>query len=203
MKPLKHPWRVAAIALLIGFLGLLLIETAFFFLNAPFKQDIAVLEQQVADAYGVSPAAEIILVNIDPFTPLDIPLRADIQREIFSLCEDAGVPFEVIMGLAYTESHFQPDVISRTRDHGMMQINECNHRWLRDKGITDFYDPVQSVQAALYILGPLWEKNGPHGALMAYQYGEAGARAKGWVSSPHSRQVMEQASLYEVELYYM
>jgi len=193
---LQNPNKFIKLVLLFGILGLLFIEVTFHCLNAPNKQDIAEPEQQVADVYGVSPTAEITLVNIDPFTPLDIPLGANVQREIFYLCKDAGVPFEVIMGLAYTESHFQPDVISRTRDHGMMQINECNHRWLRDKGITDFYDPVQSVQAALLILGPLWEKNGPHGALMAYQYGEAGARAKGWVSSPHSRQVLTQASEY-------
>jgi len=196
MKPLKHPLRVAAIALLIGFLGLLFIEVTFHCLNAPIKQDIAAIEQRIAEARGIAPVVEVEAVALAPFTPLDVPLSLDIQRTIYGLCEDTGVPFEVIMGLAYTESHFQPDVVSRTRDHGMMQINECNHRWLRDKGITDFYDPVQSVQAALYILGPLWEKNGPHGALMAYQYGEAGARAKGWASSPHSRQVLAQAAEY-------
>jgi len=213
---IRQPLKFYAILFSAALLILLAITGTFHILNAPVERDIAEIRTQV-EAMKVAAAAhdpqrmeaqkQRLEKTPEPepvpselaFIPLDVPLDTDIQRTIYDLCKDAGVPFEVVMGLAWRESRFRPDVVSKTRDHGMMQINEINHDWLRKDGITDFYDPVQSVQAALRILAPLWEKYEPHKALMCYQYGETGAKGK-WVSgqttSSHSRQVMEQAAQY-------
>jgi len=80
-------------------------------------------------------------------------------------------------------------------DSGLMQINSCNHEWLRTKlGITDFYDPRQSIQCGCYILGMLSSKySNVHRILMSYNMGEGGARkawGKGIYSSHYSREVV-------------
>jgi len=134
------------------------------------------------------------------FQPLGVPLEADAQYGIYLLCLDAGVPFEVEMGLIESESDFNPALVSDTDDHGLAQINRCNFEWLREElGPIDFYDPVQNVQASLRILGPLWAKYDPHRALMAYNLGEGGARRKwadGQDTSKYSRKVLAQAEAY-------
>lgn len=134
------------------------------------------------------------------FEPLDVPLEPGAQMEIYAMCLRAGVPFGVILGLIEHESGFDPNAVSPTDDHGVTQINRCNFGWLQEElGPIDFYDTVQNVRACLRILGPLWEKHGPHKALMAYQYGPTGAARKwasGQVTSCHSKAVLEKAAGY-------
>jgi hypothetical protein len=134
------------------------------------------------------------------FQPLDVPLNADVQYEISLMCLEAGVPFEVEMALIERESDFAPALVSDTDDHGLAQINRCNFGWLQEElGPIDFYDPIQNVRASLRILGPLWAKNSPHKALMAYNCGENGARRRwnnGQATSRYSREVLAQAEAF-------
>jgi len=134
------------------------------------------------------------------FLPLDVPLTADTQRQIYLLCREACVPFEVEMSILGHESDFDPDAVSDTDDHGIAQINRCNFGWLQEElGPIDFYDPIQCVRAGLRILGPLWARYGPHKALMAYNHGESGAKRKwdrGQATSEYSTNVLAQAEAY-------
>jgi len=138
------------------------------------------------------------------FVPLDdVPLSAALQREIYDQCAGAGVPFPMVLGLIWQESRFQAAVVSRTGDHGLMQVNQGNFGWLRRAlGGIDFFDPIQNVRAGLHILGPLWAKYGawePHKALMAYNLGPAGAARRwenGQYETAYSRGVMRQAVKY-------
>jgi hypothetical protein len=189
--------RLAAIALTV--LALLFMFFAFTVGPRPVAT-----HGMISIAYAaVPPVVNIKQISEEPesaFLPLDVPLAADLQYEIYLMCLEAGVPFEVEMGLINCESDFDPGLVSDTDDHGLAQINRCNFEWLQEEmGPIDFYDPAQSVRAGLRILGPLWEKHDPHRALMAYNQGEGGAKRKwadGQISSKYSRKVLAQAEIY-------
>jgi len=208
MKTMKHPLRVAALALLFGFLALAVICAGFDLANAPIERNITAMQQEMTAAQAAADAEHEtrmteqlaqLEARYEGFTSLDVPLDEWVQREIWLMCKEDGVPFEIVMGLAWKESSFDPNAVSDTNDHGLCQINQCNLGWLREKGVTDIYDPLQNARACLLILGPLWAKHEPHKALMAYQYGPTGAAkkwVKGQVTSYHSRQVLKQAEVY-------
>lgn len=82
-------------------------------------------------------------------------------------------------------------------DSGLMQINSCNHEWLRDAlGITDFYDARQSIQCGCYMLGLLSSKyDSIHRILMSYNMGESRTSqlwSEGIYSSRYSRNVVNK-----------
>lgn len=110
----------------------------------------------------------------------DVPLSFELQDYIRNLCDEKGVPMSLIMAIIEVESYFKPDLISGTNDYGLMQINTCNHEWLREKhGITDFLDPFQNVFCGITILAGHYDKFGDVDmALMAYNLGAGGAKKK-------------------------
>ncbi len=129
----------------------------------------------------------------------DIPLSKELQLYTYTKCEDLGIGnyYELVLAMMWQESDFKPDVISKTNDYGLMQINICNHEWLSEElGITDFLDPYQSIDAGTHIIASLLLKyQDPHKALMAYNYGEAGARShwnRGTYTSSYSRAISEK-----------
>lgn len=113
----------------------------------------------------------------------DIPLSEELQYYTYIRCVDLGIAeyYELILATMWQESNFNPELISNTNDYGLMQINKCNHDWLsKELNITDFLDPYQSIDAGTHIFASLLLKyEDPHKALMAYNFGEAGAR-KHW-----------------------
>jgi len=132
------------------------------------------------------------------FTAYDIPLSAELQRYTFDLCRERGLDFEIVLALMYAESSYRPDVISRTDDYGIMQINKVNHNWLRTElGITDFLDAEQSINAGTFILMKISEGYpDTHQMLMAYNMGESGAKNcwnRGIYSTQYSRKITARA----------
>lgn len=112
------------------------------------------------------------------FTPLDCAMDVEQQEFLFYLCAGYNLDFTFVMALIQHESSFNPDAIGKTDDYGLMQINVCNHEWLRDVlGITDFLDPYQSIRSGCYILRDLFERyQDPKKVLMCYNMGENGAK---------------------------
>ena len=82
-----------------------------------------------------------------------------------------------------------------SRDYGLMQINSCNHEWLKKElGITDFYDIKQNIHCGVFMLADLMSRHDNlHTVLMAYNMGEKRTRelrSQGIYSSEYSRKVM-------------
>lgn len=124
-----------------------------------------------------------------------LPIKAELQEFTFRRCEEKGLDYEMVLAIMQKESGFDPEAISATHDYGIMQINQCNHEWLRKElGITDFLDAKESITAGTEILGRLAEKyDDLQQILMAYNMGEAGAGrlwAEGTKTSKYSRDVM-------------
>ena len=52
------------------------------------------------------------------------------------------------------ESKFNPEVVSKTGDYGLMQINTINHEWLAEEYRTaDMLDPYQNVFCGIKVIG--------------------------------------------------
>lgn len=128
-----------------------------------------------------------------------VKLSQELQRYTYTKCADLGISeyYELVLAIMWQESNYTPDLISATNDYGLMQINKINHSWLSEElGITDFLDPYQSIDAGTHVVASLLIKyEDPHKALMAYNYGEAGARShwnRGIYTSSYSRGVAEK-----------
>lgn len=127
----------------------------------------------------------------------------DIDKSVIDYMYKAGeehdIPGEILQAIAKVESNYNPNAISKTNDHGLMQINASNFKWLGKRGITDWYDPYQSIDAAIIIITETrksantdnWGK-----ILMAYNSGIGNAKKKwkkGVYSSSYSREVLSMA----------
>ena len=128
----------------------------------------------------------------------DIPLTEELQEYTFNLCQENNLDYEFTLAVMEQESDYREKVISKSNDYGIMQINQVNHEWLREKlDIEDFLDARQNIQAGVYMLTDLISRyEDPHKALMAYNAGEAGAKRhwnKGTTTSRYSREVMARA----------
>lgn len=142
-------------------------------------------------------------------TYFDIPLSEELQDYIFELCEKEEVPVSLVIALIDHESRFNADAISKTKDYGLMQINACNHEWLKETyGINDILDPKQNILGGVKILGSLCRKyTEPHKILMSYNMGEDGMR-KAWkagrTSTSYSKAVLmlwdSYQFIYETEV---
>lgn len=101
----------------------------------------------------------------------DIPLSKELQLYTYTRCVDYGIAdhYELVLAMMWQESNFTPGTISKTNDYGIMQINACNHEWLRDMlGTTDFLDASQNIDAGTYIISRMLLKyEDEHKALMA------------------------------------
>lgn len=138
----------------------------------------------------------------------DIPLSKELQLYTYTRCVDYGIAdhYELVLAMMWQESNFTPDTISKTNDYGIMQINACNHEWLRDVlGTTNFLDASQNIDAGTYIISKMLLKyEDEHKALMAYNMGERGASLNweaGIYTSNYSRGVVAKREAIEANNY--
>ena len=130
------------------------------------------------------------------------PLPKKIQREIFHICEDAALSFELVMSLICEESRWDPECISDDgKSVGLMQIQEKWHKELMDKtGCTDLTDPVQNVRVGVALLKRHFSTyQDPAWALMAYNGGQAYAdrMIKANKTSAYAKRILRRAADYE------
>lgn len=135
------------------------------------------------------------------FKPLDVPLKKETQEFIYCLSYGYNIDFSLVMALIETESGFNVEAVSRTNDYGLMQINQANHEWLKERlSITDFLDAKQNIRAGVFVLRKLFEQNGGdvNKILMAYNLGQAGAE-KLWKQGIHSTAYSEKIIKRQIE----
>ena len=120
-------------------------------------------------------------------------LDNDLWKTMVDQCRAYGVPPALALAVAEQESGFNPDAVSMTNDHGLMQINQINFKWLRDEGI----EPLSyegNIEAGIMMLSKAIDAHSDyHHALMAYNCGDAGARklwSQGIHTSNYSRSIM-------------
>ncbi len=174
--------------------GLLGAASLLYLHNAPPIEAISNEVQIVTVWENYVPQNERVTYERQSVQFVDIALSEDLQEYTYELCEEYNVDYSLALAVMWQESNFEPNLISATDDYGLMQINVVNHKWLSNLlGIVDFLDPKQNLQAGIYMLSMLKEKyEDDHLVLMAYNYGEGGAKlhwASGEVTSRYSLQV--------------
>lgn len=130
----------------------------------------------------------------DGFILYDVPLDAELQKYTYDICTENNVDYKMVLAMMGQESSYQEDAISKTKDYGILQINQINHKWLEDKlGIENFLDAKQNILAGVYMLADLTEKYADiDKVLMAYNCGESGAQKlweEGIYSTEYSRKI--------------
>lgn len=166
-------------------------------------------EPIVAEPSVIEAAKSIDIPVYHTITYYDVPLNQDYQDYIRQECESANVDMELVLAVMQVESNFNSENISQTNDYGIMQINECNHEYLREElGISDFLNPYDSAKAGIYMLSKLnWCEN-ENQRLMCYNMGTAGAKRywnAGIYESSYSRKVLQAKEViggksYEVKI---
>ena len=157
-----------------------LIATAFTIgrLTAPTKTDTVTVTKTVeVPVYSTDKLPE----TSDIFY-FDVPLSHSLQRYIYEICADENVPVTLVYAMIEHESQFNPEIVSKTDDYGLMQINEVNHTWLNEEyRCADMLDPYQNVFCGVKIIGEYVNRYDGDltKALMAYNMGDYGAR-KAW-----------------------
>ena len=131
------------------------------------------------------------------YAQLDLKL----QDYLWSMCEKYDICdyYEVIMAQMFTESSFRTNLVSKTNDYGLMQINVCNHGWLSEKlGSSNFNDPYISIEAGCLMMSNYLHKYDIAPALVAYNRGESAVRNKGIMSTEYSDKVLANMKKLEV-----
>ena len=116
-----------------------------------------------------------------------------------------NVPVSLVIAMIDQESKFNPEVVSKTGDYGLMQINTINHEWLAEEYRTaDMLNPYQNVFCGIKVIGSYIQNYNDYGlALMAYNMGDYGAK-KAWEngikSTSYSESVLALMQKYEQEV---
>lgn len=120
------------------------------------------------------------------------------QDYLWKQCQEYEVTeyYELLLAQMYHESNFKKDVVSSTKDYGLMQINIFNHEWLSDVvGDDDFLNPYTSIRAGVYLMSDFLHKYGDvQKALVCYNRGES-AVINGTYTTSYSRCIVEDVSL--------
>ncbi len=111
--------------------------------------------------------------------------------------ELTGQPLERILAVLLKENRaFDPKLVSKTDDYGLMQINKSNHKTFKNCGFDNIYDPRQNIIFGAMVLQWAEEGVGSDEDYILMTYNMGGRRAKqlwaeGTRSSGYSRAVRE------------
>ena len=134
----------------------------------------------------------------------DIPLSEDIQKYAYNKCQESGIDYSIFLGLMRKESSFNPEIISKTNDYGLCQINKGNHNWMREVFGSDWdpMNPYDNIDASIFMLSKYtkdYNCDNYHVLLMNYNMGHGNAVEcfnSGIYSSKYSRAIMDYAKEY-------
>mgnify|MGYP000217862022 CR=1 FL=1 len=89
--------------------------------------------------------------------PWPVPLEPELQAHTYRESIRSGIPVEIALAIMEHESGYISDVSDHincngTRDRGLMQINEVNWEFLREKYGLDVSDPPDNITVGKIIL---------------------------------------------------
>ena len=130
----------------------------------------------------------------------DIPLSESEQEIVYECAEKYGLDPAIVFAVIETESSFNKNIgVNSYNCAGLMQLNLT---YSAQYGVTydNYNDVYTNVNGGCMLLSQLYNKYGDyHKALMAYNYGENGAKKcwdRGQYTSEYSRKVMGRADKY-------
>lgn len=135
----------------------------------------------------------------------NVPLSEGLQRYIYEICADEGVPVALVLAMIEQGSGFDAEKVSLSGDYGLMQIGSVNHTRLSAQfGNADMLNPYQNVFCGVKIMSSLLGSYEDYGdALLAYDLGDYGAgkaHESGITSTEYTRAVLKSMEKYEAEV---
>lgn len=129
---------------------------------------------------------------------------AEIQHTTKDLAEKYKIPVEILMGIEYWETRYNPSAVSKKdgRDYGICQIRDVNHAWLRKSlgRYLDFFNYYDNIEAACYMINEIRGENpGASWEYVLLVYNRGPKSANQWVSdhgtssSPYTVGVLAKA----------
>lgn len=89
-----------------------------------------------------------------------IPLDEGLQVQIYDLCKEYEIAYELILSVIKTESEFQVDVIGDNGDAiGLMQIQPKWWQGMADTYGLNVYEPIDNVHLGILILNKALNEN--------------------------------------------
>lgn len=118
---------------------------------------------ETTEETAVSTVEEAVETTPEPETTAtvalyyDVPLDADLQEHIFTLCELYDIDPAVVISVIARESSFRPKAMGDGGEsYGLMQIKKKWHIARMEKlGVTDLLDPYQNVAVGIDLLAEL------------------------------------------------
>ena len=102
----------------------------------------------------ISRTAPLVIPTVDSgFKSYNIKLPVDQQQYAYSMCQNYGVQYELLLAIMYKESGYNPNSVGGGNSYGLCQIHISNHANLRNRlGISNFLDPYDNIKAGAYML---------------------------------------------------
>lgn len=140
-------------------------------------------------------------IEVEVQTIYNVPLSDELQIYTQQVCKEYKVPFDLVIGVMFAESTFNPN--AKNGDcYGLMQVNTINAEELKNIGVYDLTDAKQNIKSGVYLLSKALRKYDISEALIAYNWGESGAKEKlnnGITSTDYTRKVLRYAAGLEVK----
>ena len=147
----------------------------------------------------------------------DIPLTYKQQKFVFDLAEEKDLSFELLISIMKNESDFRTNLVSKTSDYGIMQLNLKNHDFfaklsgLEEYDVFDFYDNVtMGVNYLVYLRNNLIKQGITNQEdltiylLNSYNMGEMGfknyVKRTGMTTRVYNQNIIEYKGLLEQSL---
>lgn len=173
--------------------------------STDFSQDDAEVPLGTEEIVVSSPETSAAVIVPAVYTEV-VPLDDDLVEYIYESATDAGIDPAIMFSLAWKETTYQTDLISKTNDYGLFQINQTNFGWLaKTMGVSKsemanlLMDPYFCTDCAIIMLSGIMDNDyeSYHLVLMVYNMGGGGAQKlwkQGTYSSEYSRAIAKYAS---------
>ena len=140
-------------------------------------------------------------IELEMQTIYNVPLSDELQIYTQEVCKEYKVPFDLVIGVMFAESTFNPNAKNGSC-YGLMQVNAINAEELKNIGVYDLTDAKQNIKSGVYLLSKALRKYDISQALIVYNWGESGAKEKlnnGITSTDYTRKVLRYAAQLEVK----
>lgn len=133
----------------------------------------------------------------------DIPFDEETQLLLHRVCEELGVPYELVLSVIWRETNFENVIGDNGASAGYMQVQEQHHSDRMERnGVTDLMDPYGNFLVGCDYLAELIGKDrGLEWALMAYNGGPtyANEMAKAGKTSQYAKDVLNYMNELKME----
>jgi len=161
-------------------------------INIAIEDHIENTEEEIQESIEIVSATKNYVFK-SGYTYYDIDFDYELQEYVQDICNEYGIDHKLVLALIGCESSYQIDAVSKTNDYGLMQINKCNFKHIKEQfGELDFLSAKDNILAGVYMLSLIkdYAKNNNE-LLMCYNLGVNGAKAK-WAKGVYSNTYTEK-----------